>query len=207
VNGIINTVVTPPSNIAHQIEKGLDIEASYSVPLDSIIDRWSGAIDLRALATYVLELKSIDLQFGTVDGRGVLGAFGGAGPSGLTAPKFKAQVALSYTNDPVAVGVTMRHVASGVYNNAFIACTAACPSGNMTINDNHIDANTLFDLSLRYWFTGHKDTELFLTVQNLFNAPPPFIGGPLGGAYYAGQLNVQYDRLGRDFLTGIRFKM
>jgi outer membrane receptor protein involved in Fe transport len=211
VAGQINTVITSPQNIAQQVQKGLDIEASYTLHLDDVVSSWQGEISLRALGTYVLELKSVDLQFGTVDGRGVLGGFAVSGFSGLTAPKFQSNVTLSYTLNPIAVSIIERHVSSGSYNNAMVACTSGCPlstAAHPTIDNNHIDSNDLFDLSIRYKFIpDNRDTEAFLTISNLFNTAPPFIGGSVGSTYYGGQGNTQYDRLGRMFLAGVRFKM
>ena len=207
----INTVVTSPQNIAEQLQKGLDIEFSYSLPLDNISSGWNGTLSVRALGTYVLALKSIDLQYGTVDGRGVLGGFAVPGFSGLTAPKFQSNVTLSYAADPITVSVIERHVSAGVYNNAMTVCTSGCPVSttlNPTIDKNHIDSNNLWDLSIRYKILpDNKDTEVFLTIQNLFNTAPPFIGGTVGSAYYTGQSNERYDRLGRQFMAGVRFKM
>jgi iron complex outermembrane receptor protein len=211
VAGVINTVITSPQNIAQQAQKGLDIEASYSLPLDSVSDSWNGTLSLRALGTYVLELKSIDVQYGTVDGRGVLGGFAVPGFSGLTAPTFQSNVTLTYAADPISISVIERHVSGGVYNNALITCTSGCPVSTTlapTIDKNHIDGNDLWDLSIRYKIMPENPgTEVFLTIQNLFNTAPPFIGGTVGSAYYTGQSNERYDRLGRQFMAGVRFKM
>ena len=82
--------------------------------------------------------------------------------------------------------------------------TTAAP----TIDQNHIAADNLWDLSIRYkLIPGNKDTEAFLTISNVFNKAPPFIGGTVGSAYYTGQSNTSYDRLGRQFMAGVRFKM
>ncbi|MCA0202182.1 MAG: TonB-dependent receptor [Proteobacteria bacterium] len=208
VNGIINTVITSPQNIAQQIQRGLDIEASYSLPLETINESWGGELTLRALGTYVLELRSIDTQFGNVDGVGVVGGFGGTGFSGLTTPKFRSHVSANYALDPFSFTVTWRHVAGGVYNNAFTECQSGCPTGNRTIDNNRIAADNLWDIAIKYKFLpDNDDTEVFLTVQNVLNSDPPFIGGTVGSTYYAGQANTQYDRLGRMFLAGVRFRM
>jgi outer membrane receptor protein involved in Fe transport len=209
VAGQINTVITAPQNIAQQSQKGLDIEASYSLPLDNVVSSWQGDLSIRALGTYVIELKSIDLQYGTVDGRGVLGGFAVPGFSGLTAPTFQSNVTVTYSLDPISIGITERHVSGGVYNNALTQCTSGCPVSSTlhpTIDNNHIDSNDLWDLSLQYKFL-NKDTQAFLTISNLLNTAPPFIGGNVGSTYYNGQGNERYDRLGRMFLAGVRFKM
>jgi hypothetical protein len=117
-------------------------------------------------------------------------------------------VSANYNLHPVSVTVTWRHVAGGVYNNAFTECTSGCPTGNRTIDNNRIAADNIWDFAIKYKFLpDNDDTEVFLTIQNVLNAAPPFIGGTVGSTYYAGQSNTQYDRLGRVFLTGIRFKM
>ena len=135
----------------------------------------------------------------------------GAGFAGLTAPKFQSNVTLTYSNDPISVSIIERHVASGTYNNAAIVCTSGCPVSSTlhpTFDQNFIASNDLWDLSLRYKFIpGNKDTEAFLTVQNVMNTAPPFVGGSVGSTYYNGQGNERYDRLGRMFLAGVRFKM
>ncbi len=104
--------------------------------------------------------------------------------------------------------MTWRHVAGGVYNNAFTECTSECPTGTLTIDENDIASDNFLDLALRYKFLPENDdTEVFLTIQNVLNAAPPVIGGTAGAAYLTGQANRQYDRLGRMFLAGVRFRM
>jgi hypothetical protein len=72
------------------------------------------------------------------------------------------------------------------------------------------------DLTLNYKLhMGDSDATLFLVTENLLNTAPPLIpgisssaGGSGGGGYYAGQYNASnYDRMGRMFRAGVRFKM
>ena len=86
--------------------------------------------------------------------------------------------------------------------------TSATPGESEVFDQNSIAKDDLWDLSIRYKFLpDNKDTEAFLTIQNVFNTAPPFIGGTVGSTYYAGQANERYDRLGRQFMAGVRFKM
>ena len=208
----IQTVVVSPQNIASQVARGVDIETSYRVNLDELVDGWNGGLSIRALASYVLKMSSFDPTLSAnqyVEGRGVLGGFATTGYSGQTAPKMKLNASVTYSNDPMSVTVGMRHTAGGTYNNAFVQCTSGCPNnGGRTIDNNRVDADTVYDLNLTYKpFAESKDTEVFLTIQNVFNTDPPFVGGNTGSTYYSGQGNTRYDVLGRNFLAGVRFKM
>ncbi len=208
----INTVVVAPQNIASQIATGFDIEASYRANLDQLNADWNGSISMRVMATYVTRLRSVDTTLAAnqvVNGVGVLGGFATTGYNGLTAPKAKINASVTYALDPTSFTLGMRHTAGGVYNNAFVACTSGCPNnGGRTIDTNRIDADTVYDINVTYKpFAENKDTEVFLTIQNIFNTDPPFVGGNTGSTYYAGQSNSRYDVLGRNFLAGVRFKM
>ena len=202
-NGAITRINTSVSNISRQVQKGLDIEATYKIPLGN------GNLTLRALATYLLKLESKDLQFGTLNGLNQLNFTGASSATGLTAPKFRSTVTLTYDDGSTRVTLTERHISSGFFDNQFIECQTTCPNGsNRTINNNHIGGNDLFDLNLSHKVTmGNKNMELFFNIHNLFNTAPPFIGGLVNEAFFQGQGNVMYDRLGRLFLTGVRFKM
>ncbi len=144
-----------------------------------------------------------------VDGTGVLGGFATSGYAGLTAPKMKLNASLTYAYDPMSVTVGMRHTAGGTYNNAFTQCASGCPAGDVrTIDNNRVAADTVYDLALSYKpFEDNPGTEVFLTIQNVLNTDPPFIGGNTGSTYYSGQSNSRYDVLGRTFTAGVRFKM
>lgn len=201
VNGVINLVVTRPANVVSQSTEGLDVEASYSVPLSDMVSGWNGTLRLRALATYVFSLKTA----GVGDGAGIVGNYFGASffPS-LISPTFRATATATYDSDPLSVTVAMRHVGPGVYNNAFTACSSGCPSGTNSINDNSISANTLFDISASYDLTA-AGSELFVAIDNVFNQDPPLIGGDPTNTHYLGQANMYYDRIGRVFRAGLRF--
>ena len=208
----IQTVVVSPQNIASQVARGIDIETSYRVNLDELVSSWSGGLSIRALASYVLKMSSFDPTLSAnqfVNGVGVLGGFATTGYSGQTAPKMKLNASVTYSLDPMSFMLGMRHTAGGVYNNAFVQCTSGCPNnGGRTIDNNRVDADTVYDINVTYKpFAENKDTEVFLTIQNIFNTDPPFVGGNTGSTYYSGQSNTRYDVLGRNFLAGVRFKM
>lgn len=211
--GVITTVITQPTNIQGQKTRGLDFEASYRMPLSRISSDLPGVFSIRALGTYVLSLKSTDSLGNVVEGAGVLGgrfgAFGSTISTGLSAPSFTSTVFVNYDYQRVSAQMTMRYVGPGKYNNAFAECSSGCPlNSQYSINDNHIAGNAVFDISLTYRPTGKVGNELFFGVSNVFNKAPPIIGGNTVNTYYLGQANSDYyDRIGRTFRAGIRFKL
>jgi outer membrane receptor protein involved in Fe transport len=94
-----------------------------------------------------------------------------------------------------------------------IACTSGCPAStaaNPTINNNHIDGVTYFDFALSYkiMIADQSNIELFATVDNLLNTSPPPIAGGTDTGFFFGQSNGNlYDRIGRTFHAGVRFKL
>ena len=212
--GSITAIQIEPVNIQTQIEHGFDVEASYKLNLSDISSGWNGDINFRGLGTYVFTLHTV--QNGVVtEGAGVNADGLGTAVSGaLYAPRFRYTVSATYENDPLTATLTARGISAGVYNNSFITCTSGCPTAtaaNPTINYNHISAIAYFDLSLAYKFMqgDHGSmAEAFLTVENLMNQAPPFVAGTSGNGYYSGPANQSfYDRLGRYFHAGVRFKM
>jgi iron complex outermembrane receptor protein len=210
--GIITLVVTSPENILSEKTRGLDIEASYRMALAALHNGWKGDLSLRVLGTYVMSLETSG-STGVVEGSGVLGgtygAFGSAVSTGLSSPKFVSQAFLTYDLDPLSALVTARYVGDGVYNNAFASCAAGCPAGSQySINDNHIPSNIVFGLYLNYKLFADRDATVFLGIDNVLNRYPPIIGGNTMNTYYLGQANSDYyDRIGRMFRAGVRFKL
>jgi outer membrane receptor protein involved in Fe transport len=105
--------------------------------------------------------------------------------------------------------VTARGIGAGVYNNAFVYCTSGCPTSTATAPTvgipNHVPGQTLWDLNLAYKVM-NQDSEVYLVVQNVFDTAPPFIAASTTAGYYSGQGNSEFDRIGRVFRAGVRFK-
>jgi len=205
----VSRINIQPQNILGQEASGIDVEASYTWELPV------GQLRLRGLASFVQSMKTFDISAGTLNGRGVNSDDGGIGlGSALTAPKYRFLTSATYDLDPVSVGLTMRGVSSGVYNNAFIECApGACPiqteaeaSRNPTMmpGQNHIDGAEYFDLSINYRLPSNG--ELFFVTENLFDEDPALVAGGRGAGYYQGQSNrFLYDRYGRTYRAGFKF--
>jgi iron complex outermembrane receptor protein len=196
-------VSSEPANVLVQSISGVDLELSYNFPL------LGGTMSLRGMATYIDSLKTVD-EDTVVEGAGV-NADGGAinGPRGVFMPELRYFVSAAYDLQAFSATLMARGVGSGVYNNSLIECTANCPAATAdrpTIDNNHVDAVTYFDLSLNYKVLDDAG-EVFFVTENLLNQAPPDIAGGLSGGFYSGQANRgYYDSLGRMFRAGVRFK-
>ena len=201
--GVLSTINLYYANLNKLIARGLDVEASYRANLEDIYAPLSGSLSLRAQATHYLEnvtddgVTHIDL----------------AGANSGSTPDWIYRLTATYKVDDWSFTGTARGVSSGVVSNAYTECTSACPvsvSPYFTINDNHIDGATYFDLSASYSFKVNKaDSEAYVSIRNLFNKDPVLTSNPnnLGAENTVGYLQTNrglYDVLGRVFRVGLR---
>ncbi len=205
--GAIASVTRSPQNVTRQTTRGIDFDATYQLPLSSLSSGWKGSFQLHGSATYVITMKREDIN-GVFEGAGVLGNWTTENINALRSPKFRSLVSAAYTDDAFSGTLSWRHAGGGVYNTGFIECASACPSGNNTISNNRIGSNDLFDLSFAYRpLASNRGLELFATVDNIFDQDPPLIAGVSSDGSYQGMANFYYDRLGRTFRAGFRFKL
>ena len=207
--GVINFVATTPANFQVQQAKGIDFEASYNINLDEISSSLGGSVTLRGMANYVKSLRTVGLGVIT-EGAGVTADSAGIGTAGLFAPKWKYMISASYKLDAFSGAITLRGTGSGVYNNAFVTCTSGCAANNpptaITVGfPNKTPGQKVWDMNMGYKLF-ENTTELFFVVQNVFNTEPPLIAASVNNGYYAGQGNSEFDRIGRRFRAGVRFK-
>jgi len=202
INGLtaVSTVAVQPFNVAKQIARGLDFEASYRRPLAG------GDFTIRGFATRFLKNYTDD---GVTVPTDTVGTNGTNGTLRNSLPKWKYLVSVSYDHDPVAVTLTGRGFSAGVYNTSYVECTSGCPTStaaNMTINDNRLPGALYFDANVTVKLPYH--VEAFFAVDNVANKDPAQMayGTSIGSA----PLSVNpllYDVLGRTFRVGFRFKM
>jgi iron complex outermembrane receptor protein len=198
--GVITSVGVVPVNVAKQISRGLDFEASYRHPL------LDGEITLRFLGTRFLKSYSND---GITAATDLVGTNGTSGSLRTSLPKFRYTATIGYDRDPFSFLLTARGFSAGKINTSYLQCTSSCPtstSANMTINDNRMPGAIYFDANISVKVS--KRIETFLAVDNIANRDPyqmPY--GPSIGANPISINPVLYDVLGRVFRTGVRFRM
>jgi iron complex outermembrane receptor protein len=206
-NNVITKLLIQPFNFLNQRARGIDIEASYRVPLENLFEGSDGNLTVRGLATRYLENSNnngVNIPTDTV-----------ASNTGSGPPKWRYVVTATYDSERVSLNLTGRGLSAGVYDTSFIECASGCPtstSDNRTINTNRIAGAFYVDLALSYKFPNganeNRGAELFTTVTNLLDRDPPVVAmGPGGIAFATPPYNpTYYDGLGRRFQFGVRFR-
>lgn len=196
---------TQPVNIASQVTRGIDFEATYTMNLDALVDDWSGSLRFNGVATRYLKQLSDPVLTPPVDRVGW--NQGDSNSSGLQ--KFRWNTSVTYTNDPITIAFTARGFSGGTIDPTFIECSTACPTSNLnnrTIDRNWIDGAYYLDTSIQYQAT--ENITAFLNVQNFLNTDPVIVPKTGINAIHYTQTNVNlYDALGRTFRAGVRFRM
>ncbi|RJG57663.1 TonB-dependent receptor [Sphingobium terrigena] len=187
-NGTITSLTLTPTNVAQEVAKGLDIEASYQHRFAS-----DAQLTLRALATYV-DQRSID------DGLTINYQQGENSPDNISGSIARWRVISSagISAGPFSGVITGRYVSPGKFDNAYTSKQLA---------NNRIAGATYFDLSLTAKFPAMSgDGEIFFNVDNLFNKDPVIIPQQSQPFYQAPVNSLLYDTLGREFRVGVRLK-
>ena len=221
---LINFVAVQAANFQVQQAKGIDFEASYNLPTWTTLEvsksgRRQSDDHLCALwPTTWISLKTVGLGI-TTEGAGVVADSAGIGTAGLFAPKWKYLISLDYKLDAFTGTVTARGIGSGrLQQRLRVACTSACPTSTSaatppsTAKDNHVAGEyCIYDLALNYKiFRGPESSEVFHRSCRTCSIPGlPLIAAPIDHGLLRGQgnpSNSEYDRIGRTFLMGVRFK-
>ena len=195
-----------PVNLAEQIARGIDFEASYRRNLETILPALKGNLTLRVLATHYLENY---INNGVTAPTNNVGTNSANGNSLLTLPNWKYTASVAWEKGPLALSLTARGVSAGVYNTAYIQCAANCPAATAThptISDNAIPGAYYLDTSITYKL--QHGVEVYLSVDNLLDTAPVITayGPSIAGAPISINPAI-YDVLGRVFRLGARFKM
>ncbi|MDB5365321.1 MAG: hypothetical protein JWM77_1248 [Rhodospirillales bacterium] len=199
-SGALSSVLVQPVNLAKQIARGIDFEASYRRPF------LDGDLTLRVLATHYLKNYAND---GITPPTDTVGTNGTNGTARNSLPNWRYLATVGWDNEDLALMFTARGISDGVYNTSYIQCTSGCPTStvaNMTINNNHVPGAIYFDTNITFKLP--RQIEAFLAVDNIANTSPVQVA--YGTSVGAAPLSVNpllYDILGRTFRMGLRFKM
>jgi outer membrane receptor protein involved in Fe transport len=204
----INTILLVPFNFSKQKSEGIDFDVTYQVPLEEMdwFGKIPGDLTLHALMTHYMRNYTNDGVNPPTDLAGV--------NSGSGTPSWVYRLSGTYHTDPWTFYVMGRGISAGKYSNEYVVCSAGCPTStlaNRTANFNHIDGAFYLDTSVTYDFDAFgADSQMFLSVKNLFNSDPALVAsGPDGNnvpAYPNANRNL-YDYLGRVYRIGFRLKL
>jgi outer membrane receptor protein involved in Fe transport len=204
----INTILLVPFNFSKQKSEGIDFDVTYQVPLEEMdwFGKIPGDLTLHALTTHYMRNYTNDGVNPPTDLAGI--------NSGNGTPAWVYRLSASYHTDPWTFYVMGRGISAGKYSNEYVICSTGCPVStlaNRTMNFNHIDSAFYLDTTISYDFDAYgADSQMFLSVKNLFNNDPALVAsGPDGNnvpAYPNTNRNL-YDYLGRVYRIGLRLKM
>jgi iron complex outermembrane recepter protein len=185
-------IFVSPQNLAKLKVKGVDVEANYSIPLESVVP-FGGTLDLRGFVSYLgtYDTKpsanaAIVHRTGTVTATGTT--------SGL--PKWRGLVQQSYRGHGYTVQLTERF--TGTYlrtaNEAFDPAFVKAP------NRVYTDAYFSKEFSTQKYLTG------FIQIENLFDVAPPVLPATVNPGFTYPTDKTIYDVLGRNFTLGVKLR-
>ena len=169
---------------------GVDFEVSYDVP-ESLMGPLPGAVSLRALGTYVPDLKITD-SVATID------------RAKQQVPEWTWNFTTRYSLGRFGVQAQVRYVSPTVFDTTLVGPNAPSfnPAAANSINDNLRPPIAYLNLSAQYDLIddGRRTLQIFGVANNLFDQDPPMFAGsnPVGPSLY--------DLVGRAYRLGFRFK-
>jgi iron complex outermembrane receptor protein len=180
-DGTIASVARTYLNLADYRTQGIDIEASYQMPIDRLVSSWDGSLRFRYLANHVNELLVND-GVRVTDVAGVVGD-----TTTFDTPKWRQTASVTYQNKDLSVDLRLRYVGGGIFSKQLGA-------NGQPISNNDIDARTYTDIGARYTI---RNATLYASIDNLFDVQPPF-------TTYATPF---YDMIGRYYSAGLKLKV
>ena len=193
-NGNINFVSTTYVNASKLETDGLDVQASYSMPVSGLTSRWSytkgltGELSMNLNANYLFHLRDFPFQ----DNPSQVQILEGTANN----PHWKAVADMAYKQGPWAVDYSVRYIGKG-----------ALFSRDPTASDHSESTSVPFatprfyhNLAVHYELSGKylDGGEVFAGVNNIFGELPPY-------ATIGAGTDLGYD-LGRYFFAGVRFR-
>jgi len=211
--GLLTILHNDQQNIGTTKQSGLDIEASYRLPLSRFFASRDDVLSFRVLAnymdknsTFILGSTSVTNAVG-INGGGIVGGTGGN-------VDWQGSLNVNYARGPLTINWQERFINGGKI--VATADSAGNPYLNTSVNPsatgagqvpNTIPAFFYTDLSATYKFGKDRQYEAFITVANLFNkAPPTDLGSAAFGVGILPTNYTLYDTLGRNYTMGVRFK-
>jgi iron complex outermembrane recepter protein len=188
---------------------GVDFSASYSLPFSDVFRVGSGNLSFYLSGTRSLESIVQRLNYPNYVATNLVGQSGGNGflADFSSTPKWVGNFSISYLNGPFSLTTQLRYSGKGVVNLEVPYTDSSSPDYNPdlvgSITDNTVPSATYVNLtsSYNFQFSGMERTEVFVTVNNLFDRDPPFANGSVGGTNA-----VFFDTLGRTYRAGVRMK-
>ncbi len=186
-------VSTQSSNLGAYNFSGIDLGASYRLPLKKIgLPNW-GRVDLSLQLSY---LKRADFKaLPSLDTLNQAGYYSTAFDDGNPYVKVRFNQRTSWTFGDYSAGLSWRHIGS----------SSVAPGGESAYTPaNSIKAYDYFDLNGTWQVT--KNIKLSMTVNNLFDKQPPLVGTGIGAGAnnFGNTFPSLYDVIGRRYTASVQ---
>lgn len=188
-------------NIAAAAGRGLDLEASYRLPI-TLFGGGDENLGLRMFWSHMKENSTM------TDRSNPASYFDSAGQTGVgNLPDDSITAIASYNRNAFNLSVSARYISSGVYNKRYNLPTAARPD----VADNTVPSVVYVNFSGGYsWDLPDGTLELQANIQNALDKEPPVIATPfdasLGQVGGSGTNQGLFDMLGRRFTIGLTYR-
>jgi outer membrane receptor protein involved in Fe transport len=202
---VITTVQQGNFNLAKQVARGVDFEASYRMPLSNISESIPGSMMFRLLGTRYITNET---------NNGITQATEAVGQAGL--PELIMTGTLSYTLGNFTGALTGRYFDDAVIDNTAVECSSGCPTSTelaRTYDEIDLSGATYFDASLSWQFNSllgrESENRVFFNVRNIADKDPELTPGvgTTGLSYiYSRSQGGRWDKLGRTYRVGVEFK-
>jgi outer membrane receptor protein involved in Fe transport len=184
--GALSQINTIPINANRQTVSGLDLQGDYQT------DFRKGLLDIHWIANYT------DEQTQTAQGVTVEYAGGvGADSPVRGVPQFKTTLAATYIQGAWQGTIQGRVLGAARLNTAW---------GPLNVDDNDVPSMAYLDLRSAYSWS--PNIQLYVAIDNVFNAAPPVVAGTTNSLtpYDASIRDDVYDAIGRQYRLGVRFR-
>jgi len=198
-------VITQSSNLGYYNYSGIDLGANYRLPMKKLgLANW-GRIDLGMQLSYLkrADFKSLP-SVATLQQAGYYGV-----DVGVPYTKVRFNQRTSWTLGDYSLGLSWRHIGSSeVQKDKQARPDPSDPSKTIAASYlpeySKLKAYDYFDLNGTWQVT--KSVKLSLTVNNLFDKQPPFVGtgiGP-GASNFGNTFPTAYDIIGRRYTASVQ---
>ncbi|MBU3076441.1 TonB-dependent receptor plug domain-containing protein [Sphingomonas quercus] len=151
-------------NLSKVKSQGIDMEASYRLPLSHLSASLPGTLSLRGLATYV-KYTTTDNGISVTNNIGEI-----AGGTSGGVPHWRANFSANYAGKIIDLGARLRYIGKGIYNRTLIE----------TLVNNKVPAFTYLDMNIS--FKINDRFTIGANMNNVFDKQPPL--SEAGPNYY-----------------------
>jgi outer membrane receptor protein involved in Fe transport len=184
--GTINRINTVSYNATYLKTQGVDIAATYRVPVEAFIPNAGGDLSFSANFTYTDSLET--LASGVVIDRA-----GQVTTPGV--PHWRGAMRATYADGPVNISILANYIGEGKYDATY---------GQFDLDKNDYPSYVYYAVNAAYDLT--ETANVFVKVDNLFDTDPPFLSGNAIIKAQAAGGGGYYDQIGRYFTVGVRLK-